>query len=323
MGNIIDLTGQVFGRLTVIEYYETRKGRARWHCQCSCGNIKVIDGKSLRNGATKSCGCFRVDEMKKRRKSRITVTCAYCGAKKQLIPALASRDGLFFCNYEHKYKYQMDQVEVECASCGAKKLLKRSKAERSSRHFCNIVCRDAFVNGDKSRCWKGGKTETVKCAFCGKERQSYKCQTGDAVNNFCNTQCQGKWRSIHKCGEDSYVWQGGLSFEPYPITWSFSLRESIRDRDGRICQVCGKSGNGKRLAVHHIDYDKENCKPENLITLCTSCHTKTNSNREQWTSFFQDLLRQQGKITDDYKTFGIQLAAIIQASAPKGIAQCQ
>lgn len=48
-----DLRGQKFGRLTPLEYITGSK----WKCQCDCGNIKEINGSSLINGYTKSCGC--------------------------------------------------------------------------------------------------------------------------------------------------------------------------------------------------------------------------------------------------------------------------
>ena len=60
MGKFIDLTGQKFGRLTVIERADnTKQGQAKWLCQCDCGRKTVVMGKSLRNGNTKSCGCLQ------------------------------------------------------------------------------------------------------------------------------------------------------------------------------------------------------------------------------------------------------------------------
>ena len=41
------------------------------------------------------------------------------------------------------------------------------------------------------------------------------------------------------------------------------------------------------LYVHHIDYDKKNLDMNNLISLCNSCHTKTNYNREYWINYFR------------------------------------
>lgn len=58
MGKFIDLTGQKFGRLTVIERDTSRTGRAYWICKCSCGTVKSICGKNLRNGTATSCGCY-------------------------------------------------------------------------------------------------------------------------------------------------------------------------------------------------------------------------------------------------------------------------
>ena len=52
--------GNVYGYLTVISRAENDKeGRARWICRRKCGNEVVVRGKSLRNGNTKSCGCYQ------------------------------------------------------------------------------------------------------------------------------------------------------------------------------------------------------------------------------------------------------------------------
>ena len=44
---------------------------------------------------------------------------------------------------------------------------------------------------------------------------------------------------------------------------------------------------GEALTVHHIDYDKENCKENNLITLCKQCNSRVNFNRKYWTNYFK------------------------------------
>jgi hypothetical protein len=54
----IDLTGQRFGRLVVIEEAERRGYTRRWNCKCDCGNSAVVDMGQLRSGKTKSCGCL-------------------------------------------------------------------------------------------------------------------------------------------------------------------------------------------------------------------------------------------------------------------------
>lgn len=63
--NFKDLTGQKFGRLTVIKRGEnTNLGLARWVCKCDCGNEVLVPGSSLRNGHTTSCGCYKQEVVK-------------------------------------------------------------------------------------------------------------------------------------------------------------------------------------------------------------------------------------------------------------------
>lgn len=91
---------------------------------------------------------------------------------------------------------------------------------------------------------------------------------------------------IAKTGEKNPTWNGGSSFLPYPPEFNANLRQSILARDDYTCQLCGVSPEDKReLHPHHIDYDKNNCQPENLITLCHSCHSKTNHHRKEWRAF--------------------------------------
>lgn len=62
-----DLTGQRFGRLTVIEYTPQRKDNCVvWKCQCDCGNIAYINSHQLRRG-TQSCGCLQKEAASKTR----------------------------------------------------------------------------------------------------------------------------------------------------------------------------------------------------------------------------------------------------------------
>lgn len=65
MSKVIDMTGQTWGKLTVLERAENDKfGKAQWLCQCECGNTKIIVGASLRKGLTTSCGCHKLQKLK-------------------------------------------------------------------------------------------------------------------------------------------------------------------------------------------------------------------------------------------------------------------
>ena len=64
---LIDLTGQKFGKLTVISLNEEvskQKEKPYWNCKCECGNEKVVYGSSLRGGGTTSCGCYKKEQIK-------------------------------------------------------------------------------------------------------------------------------------------------------------------------------------------------------------------------------------------------------------------
>jgi hypothetical protein len=62
MSAVVEMFGKVFGRLTVIGRAESENGRARWTCSCTCGGTAVVQGKRLRCGYTKSCGCLQAEQ---------------------------------------------------------------------------------------------------------------------------------------------------------------------------------------------------------------------------------------------------------------------
>lgn len=64
MGKFIDLTGEKFYKLTVINRAESKRQKSGklvtyWNCKCDCGNLTQVRGCDLRNGHIKSCGCLQ------------------------------------------------------------------------------------------------------------------------------------------------------------------------------------------------------------------------------------------------------------------------
>lgn len=57
---LIDITGDIFGRLTVISKHSipSKSGGSLWLCRCECGNTKIVNSSNLRSGSTRSCGCI-------------------------------------------------------------------------------------------------------------------------------------------------------------------------------------------------------------------------------------------------------------------------
>lgn len=94
-------------------------------------------------------------------------------------------------------------------------------------------------------------------------------------------------------------WQEYKRIKKYGKDFNNRLKRAIKERDG-CCMVCNIGFEDlkllkRRIQIHHINYDKQISIPQNLISLCTSCHTKTNKNRKSWTIFFQSLLTEMYK----------------------------
>jgi len=98
MPKFIDLTGRVFGRLTVVGRVpgDPVKGRAvwaptYWACRCECGTYTQVDGGSLAKGNTVSCGCFKDEVVSARQTThgaskggrRSGAYCSYLAAKRR------------------------------------------------------------------------------------------------------------------------------------------------------------------------------------------------------------------------------------------------
>jgi predicted DNA-binding protein YlxM (UPF0122 family) len=134
-----------------------------------------------------------------------------------------------------------------------------------------------YRNQEKNRNWRGGKP---KCKDCGKTLSSYGPKRCGLCHNI--------WSQIPK-NNPNYI--HGKCYAPYNSQWNKNTKEKIRKRDNFKCSICNKKqrylrGYHKKLSIHHIDYNKQNCKENNLIALCAKCHIKTNFNRDYWYAYF-------------------------------------
>jgi hypothetical protein len=135
--------------------------------------------------------------------------------------------------------------------------------------------------GDQSPVFKGGWKSF--CIDCGKKI------------DFNAKRCSHHAKIyLYKDPRNHPNYINGESNFPYPIEFTESLKESIRDRDNHECQNCNMTEEehltvyGQVLHVHHIDYNKENCNENNLISLCGGCNTRANYNRSYWTNFYKE-----------------------------------
>jgi 5-methylcytosine-specific restriction endonuclease McrA len=119
-----------------------------------------------------------------------------------------------------------------------------------------------------------------KCVDCGKEIS----KTAERCYSCAN---KGKNNPAYLGGKDKEKYKG----------FDNNLRNSILFRDKFKCQICGEKQvmfKTDKLDCHHIDYNKENSVPKNLIALCKKCHIKTNFDREKWIEFFRNLFIKRG-----------------------------
>ncbi len=92
-------------------------------------------------------------------------------------------------------------------------------------------------------------------------------------------------------GDNNPNWRGGIACDPYCEQWlDVEYKESIKIRDNYKClnPKCNKKSNN--LCIHHIDYNKKNCHPKNLITLCYACNSEANYNRKWHYSWYNAII---------------------------------
>ena len=192
---------------------------------------------------------------------------------------------------EKNNNWKGGKIEIVCTICG--KYLKRHPSRIcKDRNFCSNKCVGEYnktaQKGENHWNWKGGFSKCKDCGTQLKDHRSTYCM-------FCA-----------RIGSRGANWQGGISFEPYSIKFNNRLKEQIRKRDNYRCQECFRhqgelfTENGRRykLMVHHVDYDKKNNNPKNLISLCNNCHGQTGFKREDWIKYFQNKLCLQEKISN-------------------------
>lgn len=171
-------------------------------------------------------------------------------------------------------------------------------------------CKSCARKGNRHPMYKNITTKTYLCSDCGCEisyrNQSYlckKCKLKLKIFTYCSV-C-GKIVSnkkvkmcfcCRKISKNNPNWRGGITSEHYPYFFNNKLKNKIRKRDQYICQNCGIHESeyfkirNRQLDIHHIDYNKNNCKINNLITLCNKCNCAANGNRDYWYAYYKYII---------------------------------
>jgi len=174
-----------------------------------------------------------------------------------------------------------------CESCGLLMIRKTTKGSGKSspkdwerKKYCSNKCRykDVKVSGNLNGNWKGGKPRCIDC-------NTYTSQYGVSRCRKCYILFN---RDINHPN-----YQNGLHKQKYPQEFNAKLKLQIRQRDLFKCQLCYKLESeeleefNRVLCVNHIDFNKNNCSPSNLNTLCLRCNLLINYDREKWTNYFK------------------------------------
>lgn len=241
----------------------------------------------------------------------LPVNCAHCGKSFELDKDRRSRlekeqQANFYCSREcyHLSRFNYRHTEESKRKIALSRTGERhpfygkNQSEESNRK------RAEALKGSNNHRW-APNAPIVKCAYCGEKKRlmPHQYKVSKTKTFYCNNKCRAKhWEQI-MIGENNPNWLGGINFEPYNPAFNKQLKEFVRRRDGYQCQLCGTAKNKvsyghNTFIVHHIDYDKQNSSPENLITLCSACNSMVNYNRDKWKQYFQLMMleRREGRL---------------------------
>jgi predicted RNA-binding Zn-ribbon protein involved in translation (DUF1610 family) len=258
---------------------------------------------------------------------KVIAACTSCGAekiyKRHEAIQLKNPYRCKSCTVKHRVGenalgYRGGKTTIKCTKCGKER--QAAAWEISKFKSEKYVCRDCYrtPTGEMNPNWRGGEKKKVKkirtgehnpnwkggskimvCRDCGAEKRydrtwANKFEQRDLPYRCVN--CQPKYYT----GENSPHWIDGRTFEARPQEWNEELRNTIRARDGFICQICGQPYTKRRMPVHHINYDKHNLSHDNLIALCTPCHGKTSHRRGYWQELLvEKMLSKAGAISNE------------------------
>jgi len=133
----------------------------------------------------------------------------------------------------------------------------------------------------------------IKYCKCGRKITPY----SDNCYSCANMLKYKKYPYLKKSGKNNPAYIDGRSYLPYPIEFNKDLKIKIKQRDNYTCQNCEMIEEehiiviGYGLTIHHIDYSKQNCEEDNLITLCNWCNLRANYNRDYWESYYKEKIK--------------------------------
>lgn len=169
-------------------------------------------------------------------------------------------------------------IKKACEVCSRPFQVKRVQ---STARFCSLQCVGISQRG---RTGPSKPKIEKSCEVCA---ANFFVQPSQAKRHHtCSPACATALRKTKREGELNPNWNGGLSRLPYPHDFGRISRRII-ERDGGKCGNPDCAGTDPRMTTHHINYQKLDCRDENLIALCSACNSKANFGRERWQQFYE------------------------------------
>ena len=231
--NIIDITGNRYGKLTVVSLCDndeiTSSGRKEklWNCICDCGNKKIANGNRLKSGKIKSCGCLSkqkditgnvygdltvISILNKNNKTRCICKCS--------------------CGNECDVNYY-DLINGKKTNCGCKK--KKDRPDRIKDLSGQVFGYLTVIKRDEKEYYTSGGTKLYKW-IC-------KCQCGNTISVERSKLKSGHTKS---CGCIMAKIQN-KSFEEYQNSYGHLSEENT----GKLKDITGQKF-GKLIPISRI-----------------------------------------------------------------------
>lgn len=151
-------------------------------------------------------------------------------------------DTAYYCSLSCKGKHETQQIEKECEVCGAS--FTHISARCNTAKYCSRLCyhRSQHLNG----------TDIFTCKGCDEEFR----KSPSSNQSFCTRKCRSQYQhtQINKTPEAT-------------------RKKYIKNGLMKECVRCGYDEHWHILAIHHIDRNPQNNKPENIEILCPICHS--------------------------------------------------
>lgn len=270
----VDLTGQQFGRLTVVSFHHSDKRRSFWLCRCSCGNDCIVSANDLRRGGKRSCGCLQKE----------TQANNVRGARRHFEDLTGRRFGRLVVKSCEGVKKGVRWWKCLC-DCGKEKTVKTISLVSGSTRSCGCLARELASGRMKKHGLFGTRIYTIwndMIQRCTNPKEATYEQYGRRGITVCQL-----WRDVNKFKE--WALNSGyddsltidridpkLSYFPGNCRWI-----PLSENSARAHRTHGKSGSSLYNTWIHMIWRCENPKFHSYRSF-GGCGVKV---CEEWHSF--------------------------------------